>query len=58
MEKMLARVMELKNNEKMDSGGFLTLLSLVNLMGLVELIGQSSSPAKTRKNEILFPLKK
>lgn len=57
MEKLLFDILELKNKQGMDSASFLTFLSLVNLMGLVELIGGEKDQSKARKSgELLFPL--
>lgn len=56
MEKLLFDILELKSKQGMDSAGFLTFLSLVNLMGLVELIGGEEKPKARKSGEILLPL--
>jgi len=57
MERLLFDILELKNKQGMDSAGFLTFLSLVNLLGLVELIGREGGRPKARKpGELLLPL--
>ncbi|MTI83343.1 MAG: hypothetical protein FH756_05420 [Firmicutes bacterium] len=56
MEALLSNVLELKNKENMESSSFLALLSMVNLMGLIELINEESGKPQARKQgDLLLP---
>ena len=56
MEALLSNVLALKNKEDMESSSFLALLSMVNLMGLIELINEESGKPRARKQgDLLLP---
>lgn len=60
LEGVLQEVMALKQKTELEAENLLALLSLVNLMGLVDLIGGlepgSTSKERVRQAEGFFPL--
>lgn len=56
MEGLLNNILDLKSKQDMDSLSFLNFLCLVNLMGLIELIGEEPDKIQSKKTgDLLLP---
>lgn len=53
LERMLVDLLDIKNKHSLDNDGFMVLLGLINLMGIINLMENREKPgkAKTGKKE-------
>jgi len=48
LERMLVDLLDIKNKHNLDNDGFMVLLGLINLMGIINLMEGRAKPGKKK----------